>query len=156
MNVSKARSSKIEKLDLYYLLRIQKFKAVGIITKDIIMEEKELEFFKGLLNDQMEELLNQAGCSVADMSEEIGSYGDPLDRASLEIDRSFTLRIRDRESRLIKKIKKALERIEDGTFWICERCGEEISIKRLKARPVATLCIECKTKEETIEKVIGI
>ncbi|MDI6688592.1 MAG: RNA polymerase-binding protein DksA [Desulfobacterales bacterium] len=119
------------------------------------MEEKELEFFKGLLNNQMKELLNQAGCSVADMSEEAGTCCDPLDRASLEIDRTFTLRIRDRESRLIKKIKKALERIKDGTFCICERCGEKISMKRLKARPVATLCIECKTNEESIEKVIG-
>lgn len=119
------------------------------------MKEKELEFFKRLLNDQMKELLNQAGSSVADMSEEINSYGDPLDRASIEIGRNFTLRIRDRESRLIKKIKNALERIENGTFCICERCGGDISIKRLKARPVATLCIECKIKEETLEKVIG-
>lgn len=125
------------------------------LEKDIIVKEKELEFFKRLLNDQMKELLNQAGSSVADMSEEISTYCDPLDRASLEIDRNFTLRIRDRESRLIKKIKKALERIEEGTFCICERCGEEISIKRLRARPVATLCIKCKTNEETIEKVIG-
>ena len=120
------------------------------------MEEKELEFFKELLNTQLEELLNQAGYTVAGMREEIDSCADLTDRASFEIDRTFMLRIRDRESRLIKKIKKALERIEDGIFGICERCGEEISIKRLKARPVATLCIECKTKEEKLERVIGI
>ncbi len=84
------------------------------------------------------------------------SCADLTDRASFEIDRTFMLRIRDRESKLIKKIKKALERIEDSIFGICERCGEEISIKRLKARPVATLCIECKTKEEKLERVIGI
>ncbi|MBA3016779.1 MAG: RNA polymerase-binding protein DksA [Proteobacteria bacterium] len=120
------------------------------------MKEKELDFFKELLNTQLEELLKQAGYSVADMRKEIGSYGDPVDMAAFEIDRSLMLRIRDRESRFIRKIRKALERIEDGVFGICERCGEEISIKRLKARPVTTLCIECKTKEEKFERVIGI
>ncbi|MBU4186203.1 MAG: RNA polymerase-binding protein DksA [Proteobacteria bacterium] len=120
------------------------------------MEEKEPDFFKELLNAQLEELLKQAGCSVADMRKEIDSCADFADMASFEIDRTLMLRIRDRESRLIRKIKKALERIEDGVFGICERCGEEISIKRLKARPVTTLCIKCKTKEEKLERVIGI
>jgi DnaK suppressor protein len=66
------------------------------------------------------------------------------------------LRIRDREHKLIKKIKKALDRIENGTFGICESCGEEISIKRLKARPVTSQCIECKSKEEALEKALGL
>ena len=61
-----------------------------------------------------------------------------------------------RESKLIKKIKQALERIENGTYGICESCGEEISVKRLKARPVTTQCIECKAKEEALEKALGI
>jgi len=120
------------------------------------MEEKELGFFKELLNTQLEELLKHADYSVADMRREIDSCADFTDMASFEIDRTLLLRIRDRESRLIKKIKNALERIDEGIFGICEMCGEEISIKRLKARPVATLCIECKTKEETLEMVIGI
>ena len=120
------------------------------------MEEKELEFFKALLNAQLEELLKQAGYSVADMRREIESCADFTDMASFEIDRTFMLRIRDRESRLIKKIKKAIERIDDGVFGICERCGEGISIKRIEARPVTTLCIKCKTKEEKFERVIGI
>lgn len=115
------------------------------------MEEKELEFFKELLNTQLEELLNRAGYTVAGLREEMDSCADLTDRASFEIDRTFMLRIRNRESKLIKKIKKALERIEDGIFGICERCDEEISIKRLEARPVTTLCIKCKTKEEKIE-----
>ena len=65
-------------------------------------------------------------------------------------------RIRDREAKLIKKIRQALERIENGTFGICESCAEEISVKRLKARPVTTQCIECKAKEEALEKALGI
>ncbi len=81
---------------------------------------------------------------------------DPADRATLESDRNFTLRIRDRERRLIGKIKEALERIENGTYGICESCEEDISEKRLKARPVTTLCIDCKTKQEDEEKLKGI
>jgi DnaK suppressor protein len=66
------------------------------------------------------------------------------------------LRIRDREHKLIKKVKKALDRIESDTFGICDKCGEDISIERLKARPVTTQCIDCKTKEEAFEKALGI
>jgi len=84
------------------------------------------------------------------------NFPDPTDRASLEADRNFMLRIRDRENKLIKKIKKALDRIENGTFGMCEKCGEEISVKRLMARPVTTLCIDCKTKEEAFEKALGL
>jgi DnaK suppressor protein len=84
------------------------------------------------------------------------NFPDPTDRASLESDRNFMLRIRDREAKLIKKIKKALARIDNGSFGICETCGEEISIERLRARPVTTQCIECKTKEEALEKSLGL
>jgi DnaK suppressor protein len=84
------------------------------------------------------------------------NFPDPTDRASLEADRNFMLRIRDRESKLIKKIKKALDRIDNGTFGICEKCGEDIAPARLKARPVTTQCIECKTKEEALEKALGL
>ena len=84
------------------------------------------------------------------------NFPDPTDRASLETDRNFLLRIRDRESKLIVKIKKALTRIENGTFGICESCGEDIAVERLKARPVTTQCIECKTKAENREKALGI
>ena len=78
------------------------------------------------------------------------SPADPLDRASLESNRSTTLRIRDRESMLIKKIRKSLEDIENGDYGICEDCGEDISIERLKARPVTSFCIRCKTKRESL------
>ena len=120
------------------------------------MKEKDIQYFKELLTNQLEELLSQADDTVSGMTVPKENFPDPTDRASLEADRNFMLRIRDRESKLIKKIKKALDRIENGTFGICENCGEDISVKRLKARPVTTQCIECKTKEEAMEKALGI
>ena len=120
------------------------------------MKKKDIEFFKDLLANRLEELLSQADNTVSGMTTPKENFPDPTDRAALEADRNFMLRIRDREHKLIKKIKKALERIENGTFGICETCGEDISIARLKARPVTSQCIECKSKEEALEKALGI
>lgn len=120
------------------------------------MKQEDVEYFKVLLKNQLQELLSQADDTVSGMSSQKESFPDPTDRASLESDRNFMLRIRDREHKLIKKIKKAIERIEDGTFGICDKCGEEIGLDRLNVRPVATQCIECKTKEEAMEKAIGL
>ena len=119
------------------------------------MDQAELDRFKKILGDQLKALLGQADATVLDMTDAGGTFPDPTDRASLESDRNFTLRIRDRERRLISKIQEALERIEDGEFGICENCGAEIDSKRLEARPVTTLCIECKTREESQEKSRG-
>ncbi len=121
-----------------------------------IMKKKELDFFKEQLNNLLEELLSQADETVSGMTSPKENFPDPTDRASLEADRNFMLRIRDRESKLILKVKKALVRIEIGTFGICEACGEDISFDRLKARPVTTQCIDCKTKEENLEKALGL
>ena len=120
------------------------------------MKKKDLDFFKNYLADRVEELLDQADDTVSDMTDTNDNFPDPTDRASLEADRNFMLRIRDREHKLIKKIRGALDRIENGTFGMCESCGEDISIQRLKARPVTTQCIDCKTKEEALEKALGI
>jgi DnaK suppressor protein len=120
------------------------------------MKQKDIDYFKKLLSTRLEELLNQAGDTVSGMTTANENFPDPTDRAALESDRNFMLRIRDREHKLIKKIKKALERIDNGTFGICETCGEEISVKRLKARPVTSQCIECKSKEEALEKALGL
>ena len=84
------------------------------------------------------------------------TFPDPTDRATLESDRNFILRIRDRERKLIMKIREALQRMEDGTFGLCEACGDEIGIDRLKARPVTTLCIECKRRQEANERARGM
>ena len=120
------------------------------------MKKKDIEFFKNYLADRLEELLSQADNTVSGMTAPKENFPDPTDRAALEADRNFMLRIRDRESKLIKKIKAALDRIETETYGICESCGEEITIKRLKARPVTTQCIDCKSKEEALEKALGI
>ncbi len=120
------------------------------------MKQKDLDYFKELLTQRLNDLLAQADNTVSGMTAPKENFPDPTDRASLEADRNFMLRIRDREHKLIKKIKKALDRIENGTFGICETCGEEISLKRLKARPVTTQCIECKTKEEAQERALGL
>lgn len=120
------------------------------------MNKKDIKFFEELLQERLQELLSHAGETVTDMTEQKENFPDPTDRAALESDRNFMLRIRDREHKLIKKVKKALDRIESSTFGICEKCGEDISIERLKARPVTTQCIDCKTKEEAFEKALGI
>ena len=120
------------------------------------MEKKDIEYFRDVLTNHLAELLSQAEKTVTGMTASKENFPDPTDRASLEADRNFMLRIRDRENKLIKKIKKALDRIENGTFGICEKCGEDISVKRLKARPVTTHCIDCKTKEEALEKALGL
>jgi DnaK suppressor protein len=120
------------------------------------MKKKDIEYFKEFLNDRLQELLSHADNTVSGMTAPKDNFPDPTDRASLESDRNFMLRIRDRENKLIKKIKKALDRIENDTFGICEKCGEDISVKRLKARPVTTHCIDCKTKEEAFEKALGL
>lgn len=117
------------------------------------MNAKTLAEFKDLLNEQLDALLQDVGKTVSEMTEENPNFPDPTDRASLESDRNFELRIRDRERMLINKIRQALQRIEDGTFGLCENCEEKIGTERLRVRPVTTLCIDCKTEEERKEKI---
>jgi len=120
------------------------------------MEEKDLDFFRDLLTRWLDELLGHADDTVETLLETDNYSPDPLDRASFESNRSTALRIRDRESMLIHKIRNSLEDIQYGEYGICEDCGEEISIERLKARPVARRCISCKTKQENMEKIMGL
>lgn len=117
------------------------------------MDKAQLEEFRQLLQEQMDQLLREADKTVLEMTDEKTNFPDPTDRASLESDRNFELRIRDRERKLISKIREALDRIENGEFGECEDCGEPIGEARLKARPVTTLCIECKTEQERQEKI---
>ena len=119
------------------------------------MVKKDLDFFRNRLSQWLQELLDHADDTLENLLEPEEHLADPLDRASFESNRSTKLRIRDRESMLIKKIRKSLENIEKGEYGICEDCGEEISIERLKARPVTSFCIRCKTNRETLEKLTG-
>lgn len=119
------------------------------------LSKKQLEHFRKLLTKQLEELQSRLGGAVEEISSEQEPLPDISDRASAETDINFGLRVRDREQKLVQKIKEALARIEDGTFGICEFCGEPIDIKRLEARPVTTLCIDCKTEQELDERSRG-
>lgn len=116
------------------------------------MRKRDLNIFKKLLNRRLDELLMEAERTKDQVKETEEPSPDPLDQASNVFDRDFLLRLRDRERKLMLKIKEALERIENGTFGICEECGEKISEKRLRARPMATLCIDCKHEQEASEK----
>lgn len=120
------------------------------------MDKAQLEHFRKILQQKLNELLGEADKTIDEMTDMDETFPDPTDRASVESDRNFELRIRDRERKLIKKIQKAMEKIDNGTYGICEKCGEEISLGRLEARPVTTLCIECKSKEEREEKARGL
>lgn len=116
------------------------------------MEKSKLRYYKKILEKHLAALADEAKETVGEMVDDDDTFPDPNDRATLESDRNFVLRIRDRERKLKVKIEQALERIADGTFGICESCGEDISEERLKARPVTTLCITCKEEQEKQEK----
>lgn len=121
-----------------------------------VMKNKErqikIEEIKKSLIKQKEQILIDAGVMLSNLPAD-GNLSEICDLASQEIDRSFLLRLRDRERKLLKKIEKTLEKIENGTYGICESCGVEIPIERLEARPVTDLCIECKTEQEEAEKM---
>ena len=112
--------------------------------------------FKTELEQQLEELLQRAEGAVRLMTKDENTASDPLDRATLESGRTEALRYREREGRLIRKIKTTLEKIEDGDFGICEACGDDIPLKRLEARPITSYCIGCKTKMEAMERATGL
>ncbi len=119
------------------------------------MDQKDIDYFRDLLNGMLDDILRKSEETMEDMTDTVEIYADPADRATAESDRAFTLRLRDRERKLIKKINAALARIEDGTFGECCECGEDISVARLKARPVTQLCIKCKSRQEEEENLRG-
>lgn len=116
------------------------------------MNEHELAFFKNMLESELKSLMKKSDDMVSHLIIQKDQDIEYLDRASSHMNQSMNLRIKSRESRLIKKIRNALERIEENVYGICESCGEEIGIKRLSARPVTTKCIVCKETEEQQEK----
>jgi len=119
---------------------------MALSQKSLTQFEKQLL----ALREELEVGLNQTMQSL--QMEQTGSFPDPTDQASVETDRSFDLRIHDRERKLIKKIDQALTRMKKGEFGICENCGANIGDNRLQARPVTTLCIDCKKSQEHEER----
>ncbi|MBW1697083.1 MAG: RNA polymerase-binding protein DksA [Deltaproteobacteria bacterium] len=118
------------------------------------MNKKDLAYFKDLLSTWRKQLLKDGDRTVAELLSTRERAADLVDQATIDDGRNFAIRIRDREKQLIRKIDQALENIENGTFGICQECGEKISIERLKARPVATYCIECKKQKEALESLV--
>lgn len=117
------------------------------------MRQRELNFFRRLLEDRKREILEEAERALGTLNTKSQeACADPSDRASLESDRAFLLRMRDRERKLLGKIDEAFTRIEGGIYGQCEECGGPIGIERLKARPVTTLCITCKSTQEVRER----
>ncbi|HPT48604.1 MAG TPA: RNA polymerase-binding protein DksA [Accumulibacter sp.] len=119
------------------------------------MNSEQLAHFRGILEDLKRQLMGDIERTVHTMQDEATVFADPNDRASQETDIAIELRNRDRERKLIKKIEETIERIDSGDYGYCAACGVEIGIKRLEARPTATLCIDCKTLEEVREKQIA-
>ena len=119
------------------------------------MSKPQLNHFRRILNDWKQELSQELDRTVHTMQDEVTMFADPNDRASQESDMTLELRNRDRERKLIKKIDETLRNIDEGEYGYCEGCGIEIGLKRLEARPTATLCIDCKTLDEMREKQVA-
>jgi DnaK suppressor protein len=116
------------------------------------MSEEQLEHFRNILNAWKRELMFEVDRTVHHMQDEAANFPDPNDRATQESEFGLELRTRDRERKLLRKIDSALARIEDGSYGYCEETGEEIGLKRLEARPVATLCLEAQERRELAER----
>ena len=119
------------------------------------MNEAQLVHFHKILSDWKDELMGEVDRTVHHMQDEAANFPDPNDRATQESEFSLELRTRDRERKLIKKIDEALNDIDSDNYGFCESCGIDIGIRRLEARPTATLCIDCKTLDEIREKQMG-
>jgi DnaK suppressor protein len=116
------------------------------------MSKDQLAHFAAILNSWKRELMNEVDRTVHHMQDEAANFPDPNDRATQESEFGLELRTRDRERKLLRKINSAIARIEDGTYGYCEETGEEIGLKRLEARPVATLCLEAQERREMSER----
>jgi DnaK suppressor protein len=123
--------------------------------KEDYMNPRQLGHFRKMLEEMKRELSQDIDRTVHTMQDEATIFADPNDRASQESDMSLELRNRDRERKLIKKIDETISRIDLGEYGYCESCGVEIGLKRLEARPTATLCIDCKTLDEMREKQVA-
>ncbi len=123
--------------------------------KEDYMNPRQLAYFRSMLEEMKRELSQDIDRTVHTMQDEATIFADPNDRASQESDMSLELRNRDRERKLIKKIEETIAHIDAGEYGYCNSCGVEIGLKRLEARPTATLCIDCKTLDELRERQVA-
>jgi DnaK suppressor protein len=122
-----------------------------MLPADEYLSAQEVQTLKAILEDQLRDILKESRDAVVDLTEVRDADADPLDIAVTESNRDFTLRMADRERKLLTKIRHALDRINEGEYGTCESCGAAITFGRLMARPVASLCIDCKTEAEQVE-----
>ncbi len=131
---------------------IDTFTPYKIEKNEDYMNKDQVEHFRELLNEWKGVLMEEVDRTVHHMQDEAANFPDPNDRATQESEFTMELRARDRERKLIKKIDESLNHLESEDFGYCEKCGVEIGVRRLEARPTATMCIDCKTLEEIREK----
>jgi DnaK suppressor protein len=131
----------------------EKLKNYRPTEKEPFMNERQREYFRAKLLAWKEEILREAKATLIQLQDENQNHPDLADRASSETDRAIELRARDRQRKLIAKIDAAIQRIEDGSYGYCEETGEPISLKRLEARPIATLSVEAQERHEKRERV---
>lgn len=148
-SVGAAKSKTLKKIKKVKDIKTQEVK---IKKPQSSLRNEQLQVIKKNLMKQKEAILTEAEDALNLLPGQI-IFPDTGDQASAEVDRNFMLRLREREQKLLKKIEDAIERIDDGTFGICESCGMDIDVRRLEARPVTTLCIDCKTLQEEEEKL---
>jgi DnaK suppressor protein len=123
-----------------------------MLPEDEYLANDEIETLHKILDEQLQSLMTQSRNAVSELTEVRETDADPLDLAVTESNRDFTLRLADRERRLLGKIRYAIDRMHSGEYGTCESCGEPITYGRLMARPVATQCIDCKTEAEQVER----
>ena len=131
------------------------FAPYNAATDEEYMNPEQEEHFRGILLAWKQSLMEEVDRTVHHMQDDATNFPDPNDRATQESEFSLELRTRDRERKLIKKIDEAIDRLDEHDYGFCEACGVEIGIRRLEARPTATLCIDCKTLDEIREKQRG-
>jgi DnaK suppressor protein len=134
-------------------MALDKTKTYKPTEKEPFMNERQREYFRVKLLTWKDDILKEAKSTLQQLQDENVNHPDLADRASSETDRAIELRARDRQRKLISKIDEALARIDDGTYGYCEETGEPISLKRLEARPIATLSVEAQERHEKREKV---
>ena len=123
------------------------------VEDEPFMNDRQVEYFRAKLTDWKDQILEQSKDTIEDMKSDARNIPDVADRASEETDRALELRTRDRQRKLVAKIDAALRRIEEGSYGYCEVTGEPISLKRLDARPIATLSLEAQERHERRERV---
>ncbi len=146
-----AKQSKAKKTTTH-ALPVNGFEPYKLKKGEEYMNEDQRNHFRAILKAWKEELMQEVDRTVDHMKNDAANFADPSDRATQEEEFSLELRTRDRERKLIKKINKTLDNIDADDYGYCEQCGIEIGIRRLEARPTATLCIDCKTLQEIKEK----